>query len=80
MQTARDDLADLEQAIKQQMYERAARVAHRMRGAALVCKWPHIADLASAIEAEFKAPTDQEKLTDIIARLHLALESDTSGR
>ena len=80
MQAARDDLADLEQAIKQQTYDRAARVAHRMRGAALVCKWPHIADLALAIEAEFKAPTDQEKMTDIIARLHLALESDASGR
>ncbi|MDB5990433.1 MAG: sensor protein evgS [Herbaspirillum sp.] len=80
MRAARDDLADLEQAIKQRTYDRAARVAHRMRGAALVCKWPHIADLALAIEAEFKGPTDQEKMAEIIARLHLALESDTSGR
>jgi two-component system sensor histidine kinase EvgS len=75
-QTAHEDLTDLEQAIDQQDYERAARLAHRMRGAALVCKWQHIAALASAIERECEASPDAGNLTNKLAQLRLALEND----
>jgi two-component system sensor histidine kinase EvgS len=74
-QTAREDLADLEQAVRQQDYEKAVRLAHRMRGAALVCKWQHVAALASAMEEECKGIPDPGKTADGIAQLHLALEN-----
>jgi two-component system sensor histidine kinase EvgS len=78
LQTARDDLADLEEAVKQQAHASAARIAHRMRGAALVCKWPHIAAHSLAIEQELKGAADLNKVCDAIAQLHLALENDAS--
>jgi two-component system sensor histidine kinase EvgS len=78
MQTMRDDLAQLEQAVRQQAQERAARIAHRMRGAALVCKWPRIAAHSLTIEQELKGAADFGKVAAAIAELHLALESDTS--
>jgi two-component system sensor histidine kinase EvgS len=78
--TAREDLADLEQAVRQQDYEKAARLAHRMRGAALVCKWQHIAALASAMEEECKGVPDPVRTADGIAQLHLALENDALDR
>ncbi|HEY4318609.1 MAG TPA: Hpt domain-containing protein [Herbaspirillum sp.] len=78
LQTMRDDLAALEQAVRQQAQEPAARIAHRMRGAALVCKWPRIAAHSMTIEQELKGTADFGKIVALIAELHLALEDDHS--
>ena len=78
LQTMRDDLAELENVVRQQDRDRAARIAHRMRGAALVCKWPRIAAYSLTIEQELKGAADFGKVADAIAELSLALENDTS--
>jgi two-component system sensor histidine kinase EvgS len=78
LKTTRDDLATLELAIRQQAYDQAARLAHRMHGAALVCKWPHVAGHSLTIEQQLKGAADLGKVADAIAQLHLALASDAS--
>jgi two-component system sensor histidine kinase EvgS len=75
LETARDDLAGLERALQCRDHEQAARLAHRMHGAALVCKWRQVAAAALSIEQELQAAAQPGKMAEAIGQLHLALDA-----
>ena len=78
MRITREDLADLERAVEQRAHDTAARAAHRIHGAALVCGWQHIATPAAVIEQEYKGKPDADRIKTALTALHMALKMTTA--